>query len=35
MGFKATQARVLVDKALSVVAPNDAAMVLQAALRAT
>ena len=35
MGFKATRARALVDKALQLVAPDDATLLLQAALRAT
>ena len=35
LGFKATQARALVDKAMRVAATSDAAALLQAALRAT
>jgi hypothetical protein len=35
MGFKPTRARALVDAALQAVAPDDAAMLLQAALRAS
>jgi len=35
MGFKPTRARALVDAALLAVAPDDTAMLLQAALRAS
>ena len=35
LGFKATRARALVDEALQRVAPDDASVLLRAALRAT
>jgi Holliday junction resolvasome RuvABC DNA-binding subunit len=35
MGFKTREARALVEKALLAVTPNDASVLLQAALRAS
>jgi Holliday junction resolvasome RuvABC DNA-binding subunit len=35
LGFKAPEARALIEKALQVVAPSDSEVLLRAALRAT